>query len=80
MILLVVINRSIRDVCLESRFGSHIDTNYCAHKNFIKCLNISPCFPRICHILMFKLDDVMLSDLVLLVVTNRSMRDVCLES
>jgi hypothetical protein len=37
----------------------HIDINYCVHENFIKCLNTSPCFPYIWHILMFKLDDAM---------------------
>jgi hypothetical protein len=55
LVLLVVINRG---VCLESRFDPHIDTNYCVHKIFIKCLNISLCLPYVRHIFMFKLNDV----------------------
>jgi hypothetical protein len=34
LVLLVVTNRSMRDVYLESRFGLHVDTNYCAHVSF----------------------------------------------
>jgi hypothetical protein len=34
LILLVVTNRSKRDICLESLFGLHVDTNYCVHENF----------------------------------------------
>jgi hypothetical protein len=58
-VLLVVTKQSIRDTCLESRFDPHIDTNYCVHANFIKCLNISLCLPYMRHIFIFKLDDAM---------------------
>jgi hypothetical protein len=34
LVLLVVTNRSMRDACLESGFGPHVDTNYCVHQNF----------------------------------------------
>jgi hypothetical protein len=50
LVLLVVINRSMRDTCLESQFDSHIDTNYCVHENFIKCLNISFCLPSLSYV------------------------------
>jgi hypothetical protein len=33
LVLLVVTNRSMRDVYQESRFGPHIDTNYCTYGN-----------------------------------------------
>jgi hypothetical protein len=34
LVLLVITNRSMRGVCLESRFSPHVDINYCAHGNF----------------------------------------------
>jgi hypothetical protein len=57
LVLLVVTNRSMRDVNLELRFGPHIDTNYCACEN--KYLNICLCFACMRHILMLKFDDIM---------------------
>jgi hypothetical protein len=58
-VLLVVTNQFMRDTCLESRFGHHMDMNYCVHENFIKCLNISLCLSYMRHIFMFKLNHAM---------------------
>jgi hypothetical protein len=40
LVLLVVTNRSMRGVCLESRFSPHVDINYCAHEKFHRALLI----------------------------------------
>jgi hypothetical protein len=40
LVLLVVTNRSIRGICLESQFGPHVDTNYRAHGNFHRASHI----------------------------------------
>jgi hypothetical protein len=77
LILSMVTYRSMRDPSLESQFGLHIDTNYCAHGDLIICLNICSYFSYICH------DHIQIKwwhvlDLALLVVTNQSMRDACL--
>jgi hypothetical protein len=54
-----VTNQSMRDACLESRFGLHVDINYCAHGELILCFNIRSYSSYNCRILMFKLDDAM---------------------
>jgi hypothetical protein len=56
--LLVVTNWSMRDVCIESRFSPHIDTNYCVRRNFNRCLNISLFSPYMCHMFILKFENI----------------------
>jgi hypothetical protein len=59
LILLMVTNWSMRVGCLESQFGLHIDTHYCAHENFTKYLNISLCLSYMRHMFILKFNDIM---------------------
>jgi hypothetical protein len=43
----------------QSWFAPHVDINYCACENFVKCVNISLCSPYMRHMFMPKFDNIM---------------------